>query len=327
MKQLAILLPNGSPTLSSLILTVEIIEKANEYFVAKGKEAVFKPVLVGSAKKNQIITGAFTIHQDKSVDEFTNADLIIVPSLGDDFETAVKQNKKNIDWVVSQYKDGAEVASLCTGAFILASAGLLNGKQCSTHWHAADAFKSMFPQVDLTIEKIITDEHGVYTTGGAISSMNLILHIIEKYYNRETAIYISKVFEIDLDRNNQSGFIIFSGQKKHEDADIKKAQLHIEKNIGGKLIVEELSSKFSIDRRNFDRRFKKATGNSPLEYMQRVKVEAAKKSLETSRKTVNEVMYDVGYSDVKAFRELFRRITGMSPIEYRSKYNKEAMVR
>ncbi|HEV8283079.1 MAG TPA: helix-turn-helix domain-containing protein [Chitinophagaceae bacterium] len=326
MKQLAILLPNGATTLSSLILTVEVFEKANEYFITKGKKAVFKTVLVGNAKEKSISNGSFTVHLDKSTEESDNTDLIIVPSLGDDIETSLKMNKKNIDWVIRQYKNGAEVASLCTGAFILASAGLLDGKQCSTHWSSADIFKSMFPEVDLAIDKIITDEHGIYTTGGAISSMNLVLHIVEKYYNRETAIYIAKVFEIDLDRNNQSAFVIFSGQKNHEDAEIGKAQLFIENNFSDKIIVENLSAKFSIDRRNFDRRFKKATGNSPLEYMQRVKVEAAKKSLETSRKTVSEVMYDVGYADVKAFREVFKKITGLTPVEYRGKYNKEAVL-
>ena len=154
--------------------------------------------------------------------------------------------------------------------------------------------------------------------------MNLILHIVEKYYNRETAIYCAKIFEVDLHRSSQSDFIIFSGQKNHEDEDIRKAQLYMENNIGSKIIIEELSSKFSIDRRNFDRRFKKATGNSPLEYNQRIRIEAAKKSLETSRKTINEVMYEVGYSDIRAFREVFKKITGISPIEYRNKYNREA---
>ena len=324
MKQLVILLPNGATTLGSLILTVEVIQKANEYFIEKGKKPVFKIVLVGDAKTNAISSGSFLIQQDKSIEEAKEADLIIVPALGDNIEKAIKLNKRLIDWVIMQYKEGVEVASLCTGAFILASAGLLNGKQCSTHWSAAPIFRNMFPEVNLTIEKIITEDHGIYTTGGALSSMNLVLHLVEKYYNRETAIHCAKIFEVDLDRNNQLGFIIFSGQKNHDDDQIRKAQLFIENNVGDKIIVEKLSSKFSIDRRNFDRRFKKATGNSPLEYMQRVKIEAAKKSLETSRKTVNEVMYQVGYSDLRAFREVFKKITGMSPIEYRAKYNKEA---
>jgi transcriptional regulator GlxA family with amidase domain len=268
--------------------------------------------------------GVFFVKPHKKINEVNYADLIIIPSLGDDIEQALKQNKQIIEWVTTQYRNGAEIAGLCTGSFILASAGLLKGKQCSTHWSAANIFRKMFPEIELTIEKIITSEQGVYTSGGALSAMNLVLHIVEKYYDRDTALYCAKVFEIDPDRNSQSGFIIFSGQKTHEDDEIKKAQLFMEQHVSSKIIIEELSSQLSIDRRNFDRRFKKATGNTPLEYMQRVKVEAARKSFETTRKTINEVMYDVGYSDVRAFRELFKKITGMSPIEYRSKYNKNA---
>jgi transcriptional regulator GlxA family with amidase domain len=187
-------------------------------------------------------------------------------------------------------------------------------------------FREIFPGIDLAIEKIVTEAHGVYTSGGALSSMNLVLHIIEKYYDRDTAIYCAKVFEIDPDRNSQSAFIIFSGQKNHEDDEIKKAQLFMEMHVGDKIIIEELSTRFSIDRRSFDRRFKKATGNTPAEYLQRLKVEAARKSFETTRKTVNEVMYEVGYLDTKAFREVFKKITGMSPVAYRIKYNREVPV-
>jgi transcriptional regulator GlxA family with amidase domain len=127
-----------------------------------------------------------------------------------------------------------------------------------------------------------------------------------------------------MDRNSQSPFTIFTGQKLHGDKMVEDAQKYIECSLSERLSVEELSSKFAIGRRNFDRRFIKATGNTPLEYAQRVKIESAKKELEVSRKTINEVMYEVGYSDLKAFRELFRKITGMSPLEYRSRYNKEA---
>jgi transcriptional regulator GlxA family with amidase domain len=320
MKQLAILIPDGPSTLSSLILTVEVIEAANAYFIQNGKAPVFHTTLVGN-EKAKTINGSFAIQQEKSTSDLDMVDLIIVPALGNDIESAIKNNKKNIEWVMDQYKNGAEVASLCTGAFILGAAGLLNGKSCSTHWGFADTFRSMFPEVNLTIEKIITDERGIYTSGGALSSLNLVLYLIGKYYSRETAIYCAKVFELEIERNNQSQYIIFSGQKKHEDEQIKTAQLFMENNVGDKIIIEKLSSKFSIERRNFDRRFKKATGNTPLEYMQRLKVEAAKKYLEKSRKTVNEVMYKVGYSDVRAFREVFKKITGMSPIEYKNKYN------
>ncbi|HEY5826462.1 MAG TPA: helix-turn-helix domain-containing protein [Cyclobacteriaceae bacterium] len=323
MKRLVMLLPNGTTTLSSLIITMEMFEKANEYFISQGKAPMFSTSIVGEKSSKGFIQNSIQIHFDESIDHTKSVDLIIVPSLGDNLESAIKDNKNNIDWVISRYREGAEVASLCTGAFMLAAAGLLDGKQCSTHWSSAELFKQMFPLTDLKIERIITEEHGVYTTGGAMSSMNLVLHIIEKYYSRDTAIFCAKVFEIDIERNNQLPFVIFSGQKNHEDVEIRKAQQFMESNIGDKLIVDDLSARFSIDRRNFDRRFKKATGNTPLEYMHRVKVEVAKRTLEASRKTINEIMDEVGYSDVRAFREVFKKIAGMSPLDYRRKYNKE----
>src|SRR6266487_992294 len=168
MKNLAILLPDGTTTLSSLILTVELIETANEYFEKKGKDPVLNTTLVGSEKRKRI-NHSFSIHQDKTTTDVYNADLIIVPSLGDDLDSSLKRNKENIAWVNKQYKRGAEVASLCTGAFILAAAGILKGKSCSTHWGSAETFRRMFPEVNLMIDKIITDEKGVYTSGGAIS--------------------------------------------------------------------------------------------------------------------------------------------------------------
>ena len=229
-----------------------------------------------------------------------------------------------IEWIERQYKAGAEIASICTGAFLLASSGLMDGRICSTHWGVAENFRNMFPEVNLQTDKLITDENGIYTNGGAYSFLNLILYLVEKYFDRETAIFCSKVFQIEIDRYSQSVFTIFSGQKMHDDELVKKAQAYIENHLDEKISVEHLSTLFSVGRRNFDRRFIKATGNTPNEYSQRVKIESAKKAFETSRKTINEVMYDVGYSDVKAFREVFRRITGMSPLEYRSRYNKTA---
>jgi transcriptional regulator GlxA family with amidase domain len=184
----------------------------------------------------------------------------------------------------------------------------------------------MFPEVNLQTDQLITDEHGIYTNGGAYSFLNLMIYLVEKYYDRQTAIFCSKVFQIEMDRNSQSAFTIFTGQKSHGDEMVKKAQAFIEGHLDEKISVEHLSSKFAVGRRNFDRRFIRATGNTPLGYSQRVKIESAKKAFESSRKTINEVMYEVGYSDVKAFREVFRKITGMSPLEYKGKYNKEVAV-
>ncbi|GGK82302.1 GlxA family transcriptional regulator [Rufibacter glacialis] len=237
----------------------------------------------------------------------------------------VAANQAFLPWIIKQYKQGAEVVSLCIGAFLLAATGLLKGRSCTTHWLAAPEFKQMYPEVNLVPYKIITDEGGLYTSGGAYSSLNLILYLVEKYAGRSMAIRSSKIFEIDIDRNSQSPFIIFHGQKEHPDEQIKKVQEYIEQNFPAKLTVEELAERCCLGRRNFERRFKKATSNTVVEYIQRVKVEAAKMSLESSRENVNEVMYSVGYSDTKAFRTTFKKITGISPLEYRNKYNREAV--
>ena len=180
----------------------------------------------------------------------------------------------------------------------------------------------MFPEVDLVDDRIITEEQGLYTSGGANSYWNLLLYLLEKNTNREIAIIASKVFAVEIDRKSQSPFIMFNGQKSHTDEPVKKAQEFIENNVSDRISVEALATRFAIGKRNFERRFKKATNNTPVEYMQRVKIEAAKKYLEISSKNINEVMYDVGYTDTKAFRTIFKRITGLSPIDYRNKYNK-----
>ncbi|MFC4873179.1 helix-turn-helix domain-containing protein [Negadavirga shengliensis] len=135
--------------------------------------------------------------------------------------------------------------------------------------------------------------------------------------------FCAKVFQIDMDRNLQSEFSIFNDHKKHGDDIIQKAQMYLEKNYQDKISIKFLIKKLNLERRTFDRRFIKASGMTPLDYLQRVRIEAAKKSLENTRKTVNEIMYDVGYSDTKAFRNVFNRITGISPHDYKSKYNKE----
>jgi transcriptional regulator GlxA family with amidase domain len=184
----------------------------------------------------------------------------------------------------------------------------------------------MFPQVDLVDEKMITEEGHVYSSGGATSYWNLLLYLVEKYASREMAILASKYFVVDIGRNDQSPFIIFRGQKDHEDELVKNAQEYIEQNFQNKISVDELSDRFGVVRRTFERRFKKSTHNTVVEYIQRVKIEAAKKSFESNHKTIYEVMYDVGYTDIKAFRDVFKKITGMPPVSYRNKYNKDAAV-
>ena len=322
MKNIAILVPETA-VVEAVADPRYMFTVINEFLKSQGQTSLFNVQLVGLTKEVKLMDGLFTIHTDAILKTARKPDLVIIPAVSGNLENAIKLNSDFLPWIEQQYKNGAEVASLCLGAFILASTGLLDGKTCSTHWLFANEFRTMFPKVNLVDNKIVTEQSGVYTSGGANSYWNLLLHLVEKYTNRELAILASKFFVLDIDKKTQSPFSIFKGQKIHEDEEIKKVQEFIENNYAKKISVDALCEKFAIGRRTFERRFKKATGNSVVEYMQRVKMEAAKKQLETGRRTVNEVMYEVGYNDTKAFRELFKKITGLSPVEYRNKYNKD----
>jgi len=324
MKNIVILVPESS-VLQAIADPQYCFSAVNQFMVNAGREPIFHVDLVGAKKVVKLHEGHYSVYPDKLLKEAKKTDLVIIPALFGDMKSAIRANNQLIPWIIQQYKNGAEIASLCVGAFLLAATGLLNGKKCSTHWGFTNEFRKMFPDVILQNGSIITEENGIYSSGGAHSYWNLLLHLVEKYTNRETAIYTSKYFAIDIDRNSQSLFAMFQGQKEHHDEAVRKAQDFIEKNIEGKISVAMLADKVAVGRRSFERRFKFATSNSVLAYIQRVKVEAAKRSFETSRKNINEVMFDVGYTDNKAFRTTFKKITGLTPIEYREKYNKIAL--
>lgn len=321
-KHISILIPKGHTSLVNIVGAHQIFNQVNGFLEQRGKKPLFEVELVGVSSPTEQSNGLFSVKPEKMIDEITKTDLIIIPAIHDEPEAALERNKEFIPWLKKHYKDGTEIASLCVAAFFLAETGLLDGKQCSTHWIHAENFKTRYPKANLVADKILTEDSGIYTSGGAYSYLNLLLYLIEKYAGREMAILTSKAFMIDMDKAEQSAFRIFEGQKSHEDEIIKKVQEHIESNFQEKISIDDLASRFALSRRSLERRFKKATDNTISQYTQRVKVEAAKRSLETSRENVGEVMYEVGYSDEKTFRKTFKKITGISPVQYRNKYNR-----
>jgi len=322
-KHVSILIPEGECSITNIEGTYQILLRVNDWLVEAGEEPMFTVQLVGQCAEVRMKEGRFRICPDVMMSDVRRTDLIIIPSVHGDKPRILSENRPLLDWVTDQYKQGAAVAALCIGAFLLAGTGLLDGRSCTTHWDFAHAFREMYPDVNLVEDKIITDENNIYTSGGAYSWLNLILYLVEKYCGREMAVTCSKGFQIDYQRMSQSPFIIFSGQKDHEDEAVRAAQDYIEKNCHCKITVEELAERLILGRRNLERRFKKATGNTVMEYIQRVKMETVKKSLETSRVGVNEVMDRVGYTDPKAFRMTFKKVTGLSPLQYRNRYNRE----
>ncbi|RDC54523.1 helix-turn-helix domain-containing protein [Pedobacter chinensis] len=325
MKHISILVPETA-VIEAIADPRYLFTAVNEFLQASRKQPLFKVELVAASKEVKLNNSLFSVHADKLLQDINQTDLIFIPAISGNVDNALEKNKELLPWIVKHHAKGSEVASLCMGAFLLASTGLLNGRKCSTHWLFANQFREMFPEVDLVDGSIITDSQGLYSSGGANSYWNLLLYLVEKYTDRDTAILAAKYFAIDIDRESQLAFMMFQGQKGHEDAKIKLAQEFIDGNYQEKITVDQLADMLALGRRSFERRFKSATKNTVIEYIQRVKVEAAKRSFESSRKNITEVMFDVGYTDNKSFRDVFKKITGLTPIEYRNKYHKEVPV-
>jgi len=297
---------------------------ANDFLISMGKAPIFEVEYVGLNEYVPANNGEYTIKTDRLLNEVTETDLLIIPPPFGDIIKGLQANAAAIPYFKKLHQKGSSIASLCIGAFLLAETGILNHKKCSTHWAHVNEFRERYPTIEVEDGAIITEYGNIYSSGGASSLWNLILYLIEKFSDREIAVLISKYFALDIGRDNQSQFAIFKGQRNHSDEEIHKVQDHIEKHYDDKISIEELASLINTGRRTFERRFKEATSNTSLVYIQRVRIEAAKKKFEASRKNVAEIMFDVGYTDTKSFRDIFKKITGLTPIEYRNKFAKVA---
>ncbi len=319
MKHVSIL-PLYDATVTSIDSAHQIFTRVNDFMRYQGKPPFYQVEIAGTEKTMQLANGMYTLHVDKTIDQVTKTDVIVLPLLCGDFPKAIARNQGYREWVVDRYQRGAEIVCLCVGSFFLASTGLLNDRKCAVHWAAKNDFTALFPEVVVIDDSIITDEKGIYTCGGGYSYLNLVLYILEKHLGRDISILASKMFEIDIERKSQNPFVIFMGQKRHGDEQVLKAQEFIENNPTELYSVDGLCERLAVGRRTFERKFKKCTGNSIVEYIQRVKVEFAKKHLEAGRKTVNEIVYETGYNDLDAFRKVFKKFTDLSPVDYRKKY-------
>lgn len=313
-------------TLSTVTGAMDMFIHTNRLFQQLKKPQPFELVLAYEKTPEGTMPVPGPMVGCSTIAETGQADLIIVPAFYGDRDEMLKKHQDTIKWIGKMHAKGAEVASLCSGIYFLAEAGLLPGRSCTAHWSDMEDIVRRYPEVNFLSDMVITDQEGIYTSGGAFSSLNLILYMIDKFCGREVGIWASKMFSLDMDRVSQSHFAVFKGQRQHRDDEILKAQTYIEQNHHLQLNIDEIANHTNMSKRNFIRRFKKATQNTPFEYLQRVKIEAAKKALENGSQNINLLMYGAGYNDIKTFREVFKKITGLTPQDYRRKYNREVPV-
>jgi len=307
---------------------VDMLRKATQLAVslpAARPRPTLEPTLVACGSE-RIVTGAggVRIHCEATTRIVRRADVVLVPAIDPDVIEHLALNREAVGWLRRMHAGGADVASACTGAFLLGEAGLLDRRAATTHWAFQDLLRRRYPSVRLKPEAIVVDEGRVCTAGGATSFLNLALYLVERWLGADVARASAKMFLVDINKSPQTAYAILSGQKAHEDAEILRAQTLIENDVGATPSVGELARKVAMSRRTFVRRFTLATGSAPREYLQRVRVEAAKRTLEGTRRSVAAIATDIGYTDPVAFRKLFVRFTGLTPADYRRRYGLEA---
>lgn len=304
--------------LLSVAAALDVFETVNSFYTSAGKEPFFNINLFYAGTANHPSLGGYNARPLHSAGK---QDLILIPAFNTgDIRESVVENREFIPWLKHQYQNGTEIASFCTGAFLLAATGLLDGRKATTHIDATSAFLSIYPAVDLQAAAVLTADNGIYTSGGATSSFHLMLYLLRKYCNADIVVRAAKIFAIDMDREQQSYFGTFTPDQSHGDELVLMAQKRIEAAYQEAETIEVLIQDLPSSRRNVVRRFKLATGCTPIEYLQKTRIEAAKKLLEQTNQRMLEVMFNCGYNDPKAFRKVFRKSVGMTPTEYRDKF-------
>ncbi|AWH85029.1 AraC family transcriptional regulator [Flavobacterium album] len=316
--KLGILLTKDHRLLSVAAL-LDVFETANRFYQEDGQQPLFAIDLLHLPEHDSI---SFPGHRAVQATEGAKYDLLLIPSFNHDgIGESLRANMGWVPWLQNQYKEGAAIASFCTGAFVLAATGLLDNRPATTHINAEAAFAKLFPLVQLQAEAVVTEKDRIYTSGGATNTFHLLMLLLEVYCSRKMAVRAAKVFSIDLDRNRQTYFGTFTPAEDHGDELVKQAQEEIKKKFSTANTIEELITDLPASRRNLVRRFKQVTGITPIEYLQKTRIEAAKQMLEQSRHSILEVMLESGYNDLKTFRSLFKKNVGMTPKMYREKFS------
>jgi len=281
---------------------------------------LFQPVIVTPADRKITAFNGMPIRAGAFFTDPTVYDIVVVPVIFGDLEP-ILADRETIGWLARQGQHGACLCSVCAGAFFLAETGLLKGRKATTHWNLADDFAKRFPDILLKREKMLIDEGDCITAGGACAYLDLSLYLIARFGSPALAASLSKILLIDPARRLQSPYQTSNFNHNHGDMGILSIQEWLEENLDGPMTIRELAQRARLGERTFMRRFKKATGDTPMEYLQHLRIEAAKKLLETSSETIDGITRKSGYEDISSFRKLFKRYTGLSPSAYRKKFS------
>lgn len=322
---ITILIPGfGYP--SPVIGPFEVFSSAGRLWEAlMGETQIAEPFEVVTASvdgKPVRFIGGVTIKPDKAVTQIRKTDLIFIPSIGLDLVSVLKKNAKMLDFIKRQANKGTYIAGVCTGVAMMAETGILDNRPATTHWALAEQYRKRYPLVDWKTELFITESGNTICGGGVYASLDVCLYLVERFAGYEVAKQCGRALLIDAPRTWQSSFSAPLLNQQHQDEKIKKAQDYLQEYFNAQFTMDELAQRLGMSIRNFTRRFKQATGETPIGYLHKLRVNCARQLLETDFKSVQEVCYEVGYEDVPFFRNVFKRYAGLSPKEYKQRFGR-----
>ena len=308
-------------TASMIVGVLDILSFANNQHKSKNENDLFEIEIVTETGAAANGFSKFPIHPQRSIKTKFQFDLIYVPGFVGDLEELLHRQNKLTNWLNRQYQKGTILTAACNGNFLLAEAGVLNGKRATTHWSLIDAFRKRYKEITLEPEKIIVDNGSILSAAGVTAYFNLALFLIERYGSKELALTSAKVFLVDSGRKIQTPYQMYQVSKNHGDEEIVRVQDWLETNYDENITLERMTDVCNLGKKTLMRRFKKVTGETPLMYLQKLRIENAKRLLESKRVSFNEITWKVGYNDVSSFHKVFKSETGLTPIEYRSKFS------
>ena len=313
---------------TTLFGPMDILNQAGRLWnrVSSTPQTPFFDVAIASPDGQPIrCTNNVFIQPHHSIETIHETDLIVIAS-ATYIKKILQKNPEIIPWLIRQYNQGAHIASICTGVFLLAETGLLDRKTATLHWGFTKMFQKLYPRVRLQQDKLFIDHGRLYCSAGVNAGLDLTLYLVEKFCGHENAVQSAKTMILDMGRTVQTPYERLPVAADHNDPLVKKAQTWLEQHYTQAIEYDRLAQKYSLSRRSIERRFKKATGVTPLGYLQQIRVEYAKQMLEKGHMTFSEITYAVGYEDISFFRKVFIRLTGLRPTQYRQRFTTYAVL-
>ncbi len=321
------LLATDSTSVVRLSAALDIFNVANvlSNIQNPGEDHIFECSVVTVNTEPLELCRGLRVNLDVGIHPYEQADAIVTTGFLyqsiDHLVEKIDQSKSAINWIRKQYEHGALIAASCSGTMLLAETGLLDGKTATTSWWLNDFFKKRYPKIELLIERLLVTNGRLYTGGSVTSYLNLVLSLIEKFAGKDLSLSCSKMMLIDINRFSQAPFVMLQSILDHSDDIVTRAQYWINEHLQEKIDLFQLAEHFGITYRTLIRRFKTATEETPTQYIQKSRIEAAKRLLEATDLSLDAVMDRVGYFDPSSFSLLFKRFTQLTPREYRLRFS------